>query len=91
MDDITQAVEELIAAMPADYLKDKALLQAFMNWFRSQEVGKELMCNTMATLLGLFIGTRADDKADLKKGLSIYAHQIKAYAQVSLGTKQAAS
>ena len=34
------------------------------------------MCNAMATLLGLFIGAIAENKAHRNKGLKIYAELV---------------
>src|SRR5262245_59398290 len=73
MDDpITKAVEEFIASVPASKLEDKPLMQAFMNWMRSQDVTQDEMCVAICTLLGLFIGARAESKSHLKAGLATY-------------------
>jgi hypothetical protein len=88
-DPITQAVEEFIASIPADSFEDKPVMQALLNWFRSQEIDKAHMCKAFATLLGLFVGAIADDKADLKKGVAIYAEQIRGAASLMImGAKQ---
>jgi hypothetical protein len=76
-DPITDAVEQFIASIPASAFEDKPVLVAFLNWFRSQDIDRAHMCSAMATLLGLFIGAIAEDKADRNKGLKIYAEQIR--------------
>jgi hypothetical protein len=63
-------------------------MQAFMNWFRSQEINQEDMCTAIATLLGLFIGMRAESKAHLKTGLASYAKQMRSAAMVSMEAKE---
>jgi hypothetical protein len=87
-DPITDAVEQLIASIPATRLEDKPLMQAFLNWCRSQEVSQDEMCMALCTLLGLFIGMRAESKADLKAGLAIYAKQMRSAASVSMEAKE---
>ena len=81
-DPITQAVEEFIASIPADSFEDKPVMQALLNWFRSQDVDRAHMSSVMATLLGLYIGAIAEDKADRKKGVAIYAEQIRGAASL---------
>jgi hypothetical protein len=76
-DPITQAVEQFIASIPATIFEDKPVIQALLNWFRSQDVDRAHLCSAMATLLGLFVGAIAEDKADLREGLAIYAEQIR--------------
>ena len=78
MDDpITKAVEEFIASVPVAHLEDKPLMQAFLNWMRSQSVTQDEMCVAICTLLGLFIGMRAESKSHLKAGLAAYGRQLK--------------
>jgi hypothetical protein len=90
-DPITQAVEELIASIPAANLQDKPVMQAFLNWFRSQEIDQVDMCVAIVTLLGLFAGMRAESKAHLKAGLAVYARQMRSAAAVSMEAKQVTS
>jgi hypothetical protein len=87
-DPITQAVEQFIASIPATDFEDKPVLQVLLNWFRSQDVDRAHMCSAFATMLGLFVGMIAEDKADLKKGLAIYAAQIRGVAAVSVSAKK---
>ena len=84
-DPITQAVTQFIASVPASKLEDKPLMQAFLNWFRSQEVSQDEMCVALCTLLGLFIGARAESKGYLgylKAGLATYGRQLKTAAEI---------
>jgi len=81
-DPITDAVEQFIASIPAATLQDKPVLQALLNWFRSQDVDRADMCSAMATLLGLYIGARAKDKAHRNTGVAIYAKQIRGTASL---------
>jgi hypothetical protein len=81
-DPITEAVEQFIASIPASAFEDKPVMQALLNWFRSQDVDRAHMCSVMATLLGLYIGAIAEDKADRKKGVAIYAEQIRGAASL---------
>ena len=90
-DPITQAVEQFIASIPAADFEDKPVLQALLNWFRSQDVDRAHLCSAMATLLCMFVCMVAEDKADMKEGVSIYAKQIRAVASVSMEAKQVAS
>src|SRR5882672_3197832 len=87
-DPITEAVEELIASIPVEHLEDKPVMEAFLNWFRSQEVEQEDMCCAIATLLGLFVGMRAESKADVKAGLAIFSKQMRSAASVSMEAKE---
>jgi hypothetical protein len=85
MDDpITKAVEEFIASVPVEHLEDKPLLIALMNWFRSQGVSQDDLAPALATLLGLFIGARAESKSHLKAGLATYGRQLKSTAEVMM-------
>ena len=84
-DPITEAVEQFIASIPASAFEDKPVLVAFLNWFRSQDIDRAHMCSAMATMLGLFVGAIAEDKADLRKGLAIYAKQIRGAASLTAG------
>jgi hypothetical protein len=86
-DPITKGVEEFIASVPASKLEDKPLMQAFLNWFRSQEVSQDEMCVTLCTLLGLFIGARAKSKGHLKDGLATYVGQLKTAAGIMAAHK----
>ena len=86
-DPITQAVTQFIASVPASKLEDKPLMQAFLNWFRSQEVSQDEMCVALCTLLGLFIGARAESKGHLKDGLATYARQLKTAAGIMAAHK----
>jgi hypothetical protein len=87
-DPITKAVTELIASIPVEHLEDKPVMQAFLNWFRSQEINQEDMCTAIATLLGLFVGMRAEDGDHLKFGLKTYAKQMRSAANVSMEAKE---
>jgi hypothetical protein len=87
-DPITQAVEQLIASIPASAFEDKPVMLAFLNWCRSQDVDRAHMCSVFATLLGFYVGMIAEDKADLKKGVAIYAAQIRGAAAVSVSGKK---
>jgi hypothetical protein len=86
-DPITKGVEEFIASVPASKLEDKPLMQAFLNWFRSQEVSQDEMCVALCTLLGLFIGARAESKGYLKAGLATYGRQLKTAAGIMAAHK----
>jgi hypothetical protein len=81
-DSITEAVEQLIASVPATILEDKPVMQTFLNWCRSQDVDRAHMCSAFATMLGLFVGMIAEDKADLKEGLKICAEQMRGAASL---------
>jgi len=87
-DPITAAVEELIALIPAAHLEDKPVMQAFLNWFRSQEIEQEDMCTAIATLLGLFVGMRAESKAYLKASVATFSKQMRSAAAVSMEAKE---
>jgi hypothetical protein len=87
-DPITKGVEEFIASVPASKLEDKPLMQAFLNWFRSQEVSQDEMCVALCTLLGLFIGARAESKGYLKDGLATYVRQLKTAAGIMAAHKE---
>ena len=89
-DPITKAVTDLIASIPAENLEDKPIMQALLNWFRSQEIDQENMCLAIATLLGLFIGMRAESKAGLKVGVAIFSKQMRLAASVSMEAKELA-
>jgi hypothetical protein len=89
-DPITKAVTELIASIPAEHLEDKPVMQAFLNWFRSQEINQEDMCTAIATLLGLFVGMRAESKAYLKASLVSFSRQMRSAAKVSMENKELA-
>src|SRR5258707_10369260 len=81
-DPSTQAVTQFIASVPTSKLEGKPLMQAFLNWFRSQEVSQDEMCVALCTLLGLFIGARAESKGYLKAGLATYGRQLKTAAEI---------
>ena len=87
-DPITKAVTELIASIPVEHLEDKPVMQAFLNWFRSQEISQDEMCVAIATLLGLFIGMRAESKAYLKASLVSFSRQMRSAAKVSMENKE---
>ena len=87
-DPITKAVTELIASIPVEHLEDKPVMQALLNWFRSQEINQEDMCTAIATLLGLFVGMRAESKAGLKVGVATFSRQIRSAAAVSMENKE---
>ena len=82
-DPITDAVEQFIASIPTDSFGDKPVLQALLNWFRSQDIERDQRCSVMATLLGLYISARAENKAHRNKGVAIYAEQIRGVASPS--------
>jgi hypothetical protein len=71
-DPITEGVVKLISSIPVASLEDKPLMQAFMNWFASQNVDQADMCCAITTLLGFFIGMRSTDKADLQGALGSF-------------------
>jgi hypothetical protein len=89
-DPITKAVTELIASIPVEHLEDKPVMQALLNWFRSQEINQEDMCTAIATLLGLFVGMRAESKAYLKASLATFSRQMRSAAKVSMENKELA-
>jgi hypothetical protein len=86
-DPITKGVEEFIASVPASKLEDKPLMQAFLNWFRSQEVSQDEMCIALCTLLGLFIGARAESRSHMNTGLATYGKQLKTAAGIMMAHK----
>ena len=60
---------------------------AFLNWFRSQEIDRADVCSSMATLLGFFVGMKADDQPDIEVGVAIYADHIRDAADVVMEYK----
>jgi hypothetical protein len=83
IDPITNAVGKLIASIPVEDLEDKQLMQAFLTWFVSLDIGEEEMCSAIVTLVGLFVGMMAESPAHLKKGLAIYTRMMRHAADLS--------
>jgi len=79
------AIERLLANNP---LEDSPVLLALLNWCRSQEIDPDEIPVSIATLLGLFIGMRAEDGDHLKVGLKTYAKQMRSAANVSMEYKE---